>query len=134
MAEVFVKCKPIGKARPRFMTMGGKVHTYTPKSTKDMEKLIADEYKAQGGKNYGEKMVHITITAKYNPPKSLSKKKKSELFRQQYMNKAPDVDNIAKLVLDALNGVAYIDDRQVVSLFCEKIYTDDEPGLVIRVF
>lgn len=133
MTEVFVNCKPLGKARPRFMTMGGKVHTYTPKATKDMEKLIADVYQASGGKHYGEDMLHISIIAKFNPPKSTSKKKIIELLKSLYYDKKPDVDNIAKLVLDALNGIAYTDDKQVVALHCEKIYTNGEQGINITI-
>ena len=38
-----------------------------------------------------------------------------------------DVDNLAKFVLDALNGVLYADDRQVASLTVTKVYDDEEP-------
>ena len=36
----------------------------------------------------------------------------------------PDADNYAKLILDALNGVLWRDDAQVVRLFAEKVYCD----------
>jgi len=39
-----------------------------------------------------------------------------------YPTKKPDADNIAKIVLDALNGVAYTDDTQVVNLSVQKRY------------
>ncbi len=38
-----------------------------------------------------------------------------------------DVDNLAKFVLDSLNGVLYTDDRQVASLTVTKVYDDEEP-------
>ena len=38
-----------------------------------------------------------------------------------------DVDNLAKFVLDALNGVLYVDDKQVASLTVTKVYDDEEP-------
>ena len=37
--------------------------------------------------------------------------------------KNKDLDNIAKTILDALNGIAYEDDKQIVELHCEKYYT-----------
>ena len=38
--------------------------------------------------------------------------------------KKPDADNIAKIIMDALNGVAYEDDRQVVELIVRKFFSD----------
>jgi Holliday junction resolvase RusA-like endonuclease len=39
--------------------------------------------------------------------------------------KKPDADNILKAVLDALNGLAYNDDSQIVSARIEKLYSDN---------
>ena len=39
-----------------------------------------------------------------------------------WYDKKPDVDNIAKAVLDALNGIAYDDDKQITSLVIDKKY------------
>ena len=36
-----------------------------------------------------------------------------------------DIDNLAKFVLDSLNGLLYVDDRQVVSIFATKIFDND---------
>ena len=38
--------------------------------------------------------------------------------------KKPDCDNCIKSITDALNGIAYIDDSQIVSIECEKWYSD----------
>ena len=45
----------------------------------------------------------------------------------------PDVDNILKIVLDGLNGVAYADDSQVVEAACRKHYDGEKEGLEVRV-
>jgi Holliday junction resolvase RusA-like endonuclease len=46
--------------------------------------------------------------------------------------KKPDCDNIVKIILDALNGVAYTDDKQVVDVRCRKCYAKPgEPGRVV---
>lgn len=40
----------------------------------------------------------------------------------------PDIDNIAKQILDALNGIAWKDDAQVVRLTVQKRYDDSGEG------
>lgn len=45
---------------------------------------------------------------------------------EEYPCKKPDLDNIAKIILDSLNGIAYKDDSQVVELNISKKYTEDE--------
>jgi len=46
--------------------------------------------------------------------------------------KKPDCDNIAKIICDALNGIVYHDDSQVVDLEIRKYYSD-EPKVKIRM-
>lgn len=102
--------KIIGKARPRVTRHG----VYTPPETKAKENEIAWRYKASGGTMMdGEIAVVIHVFREL--PKSRPKKVESEpdLFK-------PDIDNIAKLVMDALNGVAYHDDAQITSLVVKK--------------
>ncbi len=65
------------------------------------------------------------IIAVFEPPKSLSKKKKEELLYQINYTKKPDADNIAKAILDALNGLAYKDDSQVSALLVLKDYGEE---------
>ena len=47
--------------------------------------------------------------------------------------KKPDCDNIQKAVLDALNKLAYADDKQVVSSFVDKRYAKDEPYVLVTI-
>ena len=51
------------------------------------------------------------------------------------MTKKPDIDNLIKFVLDALQGQNgfFLDDSQVVRLYAEKIYTDDDPHTEIII-
>ena len=44
----------------------------------------------------------------------------------------PDVDNVAKIVCDALNGVAFFDDRQVCKLNIEKYYSEI-PKIIVEL-
>ena len=66
------------------------------------------------------------IIAYFPIPKSTSKKKRDEMERGLILpTKKPDTDNIAKAILDALNGLAYYDDAQVVHLEVQKRYSNE---------
>lgn len=112
---------PQGKGRPRVTRNG----TFTPKKTRDYEKKVRDCYIAQGGHMFPDDTpLFASITAIFPIPSSLSKKRRA-LFNGKRHCKKPDADNVAKAILDALNGVAYRDDSAVSSLLVYKIYGDD---------
>ena len=46
--------------------------------------------------------------------------------------KRPDVDNLAKIILDGLNGVAYRDDAQVCCIHFEKKYSET-PETIVKI-
>ncbi len=52
----------------------------------------------------------------------------------EYPAKRPDIDKLARALLDALTGVAYRDDSQVVALVVGKRYTSDTPGVSVKVW
>lgn len=124
---------PVGKARPRFRRVGNKVFTYTPPATKKYEKEVARIYKQNAGTLYTEITLRVRILAKFPIPESWSKKNKGMAIKGEIKpNKKPDLDNIAKIILDGLNGVAYTDDKQVTSLEIEKVYSDT-PCVVVYI-
>ncbi len=115
--KVVVMRKPQGKQRPRF----GR-HAYTPEETKTAERVIAWYYKAQAGGRKFETPV-VTIKAVFEPPLSASKKTREAMLAGRLRPKVkPDWDNIGKLVCDALNGIAYKDDKDVVEATVIKVY------------
>lgn len=132
----FVPGNPQGKGRPRF-TNG---HAYTPKKTVEYEGLIAARYwkaLAESGKTLTDKArlanIRIAIEAIYPVAESDSKKTKEEKIAGIIRPKnKPDIDNVAKAVLDALNAFAYYDDSQVYRLEIMKRY-GEEPGLYVLV-
>lgn len=120
-----------GKGRPRFSRKTGTV--YTPKTTADYEKLVRDMFVAAGGKRTTAP-VAVRVDVFHGVPKSLSKKKRLEMLESDELPmKKPDVDNILKIVLDALNGVAYEDDVQVVQTICTKVGYREEPCIAVRI-
>lgn len=119
--------KPVGKGRPRFRRIGKGVMAYTPETTIEYEKRIRMLYLEEYGKeNFEGKTVSVEITAFFSPPKSTPKKQRINMLRGCiFPSKKPDADNIAKIVLDALNGVAYEDDSQVINLSVQKRYSEE---------
>lgn len=106
--------KPQGKARPRFTCQGW---AYTPKQTADYEQQIRQAYISAGGQLISDTApIIVCITAEF---------KKAKSNKMQTPTLKPDTDNIAKIVCDALNGVAYHDDKQITSLTVDKVWAED---------
>lgn len=128
MIKFTVLGKPQGKARPRFRKIGNHVSTYNPKQTTDYEKLVKlsaiEQCKDKLNKKYTG-LVKMSIKAYFKPNKSISKKQYNLLIGTEHLKK-PDSDNIAKIICDSLNGVAYKDDSQVAYLEIEKYYEEEE--------
>lgn len=121
--EFTVEITPKAKARPRFVRRGKFVQTYTPKTTMDYEEKIAEAYLLQGGTVFEYPYLEVSIVAYFPIPKS-TRKAERLLYETEcipYPHK-PDTDNLGKSILDALNQVAYLDDKQIVSLKVKKYY------------
>lgn len=129
--------KPQGKARARtcYNPNTGKHMSRTPDNTVMYENLIKDRYLQQANGFYLETGTPVTlrIVARFVPPKSKSKKIKQQMLNGEILPlKKPDMDNIVKVVADALNGVAYHDDTQIALVIAKKAYSAME-GLDITV-
>lgn len=125
--QFIVNGMPQGKSRARTVRnkYTGKVHSYTPEKTQSYEDLIRWSFKEAGGEYMGEKTLRVDIAAYFPIPQSFSKTKRQQAFTGVLKpTKKPDCDNILKVVLDALNGVAYHDDKQVTGVSCNKLYSD----------
>lgn len=120
---------PKGKQRPRH----NKYTVYTPGESKDYEKLVATLYKLNRGEML-EGNLKLVIEAYYKIPKSSSKKDKL-MMEQQIKRPAlkPDIDNVVKIIMDGLNGVAYKDDCQVVCVVANKYYSH-EPKVAVSIY
>ncbi len=120
-----------GKGRPRFAKYGNFAKAYTPADTVSYENLIKLQFKISCGKWYSETPLKMKITAIHGIVKSTSKKKAALMLQGEIKpTKKPDADNIVKVICDALNGIAYKDDTQVVDLEVKKIYGDPERVIV----
>lgn len=105
---------PRGKQRPRFCRINGRSITYTPKQTVEYENQIRSIYSKVANFKF-ERCVplEVAILALFEPPKSISQKARTLMLGGEILpTKRPDGDNVIKVVLDALNGVAFHDDSQ----------------------
>lgn len=125
MINIYIPGNPIGKGRPKFARIGSGVRAYTDKKTAKYESVIAQEAMvAMAGKPILLEPVHVEIYCHCEIPKSWSKKKRNMALDCLIYPSKPDVDNVAKAILDGCNGVVWKDDVQVVSLVVNKIYSE----------
>ena len=118
---------PQGKARPKVVRHGAFSKAYTPEKTVNYEALVKLSYQqAAGGLFLGAGVpVRVRIDAYYDTPKSESKKKlRNMLAGLLFPTKKPDWDNIGKIICDALNGIAWKDDAQIVDGHVLKHYSE----------
>ena len=124
-----VKGEPKGKGRPRFTKTG---RVYTPSETERYEKLVAWSYSTSAKGYKFSSPVRVTIKAYHQPPKGKSKKVVGDMLNGRILpTKKPDADNVAKIVLDGLNHIAWDDDTQVVDMMVTKRYSEEPMVAVI---
>ena len=125
MISFTVNGPAVPKQRPR---ISGR-RAYTPKRTKDYEERVLRAFCSSYSGFYPmfgkDTPVSISINVYQAIPKSWSKKKRAQAENGEIvpLSRNGDVDNIAKSILDALNGFAYEDDCQVVRLKITKSYS-----------
>lgn len=120
---ITIQGEPVPKGRPRL----GKGKTYTPEKTRQYENMVKLIYMHKHGATIEQlagEQLRMTIRAFFGIPKSKSKKLKQSMeLNETRPIKRPDVDNIIKVVADALNGIAYADDSQIVEVVAGKYYS-----------
>ncbi|MUU07915.1 MAG: RusA family crossover junction endodeoxyribonuclease [Phascolarctobacterium sp.] len=130
MSEILITIpgEPCAQGRPRISTAGGFPRAYDPAKSRNYKafvKLIAQEEIPVQGWRYTELPLAVTITAYMSIPSSKSKKfKQAAALGVERPTKKPDIDNIFKCVTDALSGIAYKDDKQIVAATVNKRYAE----------
>lgn len=127
--------KPVGKQRPRVVKVKGINRTYTPRKTVDYENLVKLSY-VQAAKSFcfpKKSMLCIEIKAYYSIPKSTSKKRKIDMINKKILPiKKPDLDNVAKIICDSLNKLAYHDDSAIIEMKVQKFY-DEKARVEVKI-
>lgn len=133
-----MKGAPRAKGRPRFRIVkaGRKqfVQTYTDPATRKYEasvKAVVAELMAGASPLHGP--LSVSLRFRMPIPKSETKATRAGMAAGEVAHiSKPDSDNLAKAILDAMNGVAFGSDSQITRLFVTKVYAD-KPGVDVRV-
>jgi Holliday junction resolvase RusA-like endonuclease len=125
-----IPTKPTGKERPR---LTGKGAVYTPAKTKAYENFIKGSYIEQcGDVSFGDRSISMNVKAYVPPLSKFNKAQRAAALRGELRPTAkPDADNILKALLDALNELAYDDDRYIYKIEVERIYSENPRTEVI---
>jgi len=125
---------PVAKGRARAFKRGNHIGHYTPATTANYEnlvKLLASQEMA--GKKLFDGPVSLYVNLTFTVPESWSRKRKEmALMGEIYPTVKPDLDNCLKILGDALNGVVWVDDKQVVDVRVRKYYSS-KPCAVVSV-
>lgn len=127
---------PMGKQRPKASVVAGHAHIYTPGPTQRYESLVRSEYERAACDSSGAipcpfpGALEIEVRAyfplgksDYTPKGKISKSGERKLSGELMPTKKPDFDNIAKIAVDALNGIAFVDDSQICVAYVSKEYS-----------
>lgn len=139
MIQFYIPGKPQGKARARtfYDKKAGRMRSVTPENTVLYENHIIQSYLNAAKKpQMLQGALEVSIKAYFPIPKSTTKKARKQIEDGEvFPTKKPDADNIAKVICDALNQIAYQDDTQVVELTVTKHFeTEDNPvGVVVKI-
>ncbi len=116
--------EPQGKGRARVGRVAGHARMFTPAKTVAYEGLIAHAaQQAMAGHAPLDAALYVHVEAYFIPPASWAKKKRADaLAGRIWPTVKPDGDNILKAVGDGGNGVAWLDDKQIVKQTCIKLY------------
>lgn len=125
--------EPVAQGRPKFSTAGGFPKAYDPAKSRDYKDYVRLAAAEHAPKVPLEGPLGMVLTVYRSTPKSFSKRKASlaEVGEITPTTK-PDVDNYLKGVKDALKGIIWRDDSQVVEVYARKRYSA-RPRIEVKV-
>lgn len=122
MIKLIIPGQPCAKQRPRVCNG----HAFTPAKTVNYETLVKQLYITQNFRQQIDGEIIMRVMAFFEIPKSASKKAREAMITGYTRpTKKPDWDNVGKIISDALNGLAYHDDSQIVTATVEKWYSEN---------
>ena len=131
-----VQTKPVPQARPRFFVRrkGNKnfVGAYDPKQCKTFKEVIAWHARIKMKETGIREVTKAPIAISLIFAMGQGGKPAYPVGRQRFHVKRPDIDNLAKAVKDALKGIIYADDSQIVEAHLYKQYGGPEVRIEIK--
>jgi Holliday junction resolvase RusA-like endonuclease len=118
--------QPVSKGRARSHRRGNYIAHYTPEKTVNYENLVKIvAMQDMKGKQLISGPISMVISLFFQIPESWSNKKRlSALNGTVRPTVKPDLDNCVKSLCDAINGIVWHDDKQVVEVTVKKFYSD----------
>lgn len=118
--QFIIPISPVAKGRPRFRSTGQFVTTYTDKKTKEFEISVKEWFGLVSPLiKYEKESLKLDVIFEVVRGKTVTRK---------YPTTRPDIDNYIKSLMDAMNGIVFKDDSQVVSIHAMKRYSEDGEG------
>lgn len=119
--------EPIAQQRPRFSRKTACAYDPQAKEKKALRLLAISQMAKNGFKMLSDAALQAEVYAYSTPPASWPQKRLKCVLEEEsnFKGTKPDIDNIAKLYLDILSGIAYSDDKQIAKLICEKRYAKE---------
>ena len=131
MIDIFIPGLPVPQPRAKATRRGSHAAVYTPTNADAWKAKIAHEVaEVVKAPMVGALRVHLRF--RFPRPKSHFGAKGLRPTAPEYHTGRPDVDNLAKAILDALRGIAWTDDGQVSILRVSKTYKDT-PGVEVEI-
>ena len=122
--RIIISEEPVAQARARVAFCNGKVHSYTPEKSLNAQNAIRVRLMRYQDRMF-PKGVAVKLTVCFHRTKSKWMPKYETLPYRK-----PDLDNMCKLVQDAMVGYLIEDDSQITQLSARKRWTDRETGYI----
>ena len=133
-AAIEITGDPVAKGRGRAVNTSRGARVVTPEKTRKWEADARAEARRQMDQAAPfDQPLSVSIDVTFAPPKSWPNwKREAALAGHIPHTGKPDVDNVVKAAMDALNGIVYLDDAQVYWIKAHKIW-GTRPSVRVRV-
>ena len=132
--SIMIPGDAVPQGRPRVVRIGGRTIAYDPPKSKAYKALVRGYASQSAPKEPLDGAVTLYVQIYRSVPKSWSKKKREAAIAGVIQpTTKPDVSNVVKGIEDALNGIWYKDDSQIVHEYSMKQYAR-EPGVIVKMW
>lgn len=133
MIEILIPAVPVAQPRCKAARIGGFTRVYTPKTADTFKALVA---LAASQVHKGAPLDgNLRAVIRFVFPRPKTKQYKNKPMPREYYQGKKDIDNLQKSVFDALNGILWIDDRQIVAIEASKTIAsgEEQPHVLLKV-
>lgn len=125
-ATFFIPGNPVAQGRGRIVRIGQNARIADPVKSREWKAYVKAVAAEHAPARPSSEPIFLSLWFVFQRPKSRK--------RDRFVVTRPDIDNLAKGIMDAMNGIFFEDDRQVVSLDVAKEYVaGDAPGVHVHL-